>query len=386
MSSKIIIGMTGPFGSGCTYIAKTFLESAGYRYLSLSEILKNEFHDADTLSRTAMQDFGNQLREQNGADILAKKACEIINRETDEKWVIDSIRNTHEIELFKKQFGTFYVIAAWADQETRWKRVENKYEKNRVAFDTDDSRDSRENAETGQQVSLCYQMADIIIINNKNIISAGTDEYKELEAVVQRYINMIEGTESFAPTEQETLMSMAYANSMRSSCSQRKVGALIIDDYGNVFSSGYNEVPSSERPCKNTYGKCYRKYLRDKFSDELTGIVHDEGMRQDIATAVKRHFKMLDYCRALHAEETAIVNMARLGGSKNLGDATLYTTTYPCNLCANKIAQVGIRHLVYFEPYPQKEAKSILEAHKVKQIPFEGVTFNGYFRFMEVLR
>lgn len=95
---------------------------------------------------------------------------------------------------------------------------------------------------------------------------------------------------------------------------------------------------------------------------------------------------MLDYCRALHAEETAIVNMARLGGSKNLNNATLYTTTYPCNLCANKIAQVGIRQLVYFEPYPQKEAKLILEAHKVKQIPFEGVTFNGYFRFMEVLR
>ena len=386
MSSKTIIGMTGPFGSGCTYIAKTFLESAGYRYLSLSDILKSEFHDTDPPSRTAMQDLGNQLREQDGADILAKKACEIIDHAENDKWVIDSIRNTHEIELFKKRFGTFYVIAAWADQETRWKRVESKYERNRVSFDADDSRDSRENAETGQQVSLCYQMADIIIINNKNIISPGTDEYTKLETVVRRYINIIEGIESFSPTEQETLMSMAYANSMRSSCSQRKVGALIFDDYGNVFSSGYNEVPSSERPCKNTYGKCYRKYLRDKFSDELTSIIHDDEARQNIANAVKKHFKMLDYCRALHAEETAIVNMARLGGSKNLSNATLYTTTYPCNLCANKIAQVGIRQLVYFEPYPQKEAKLILEAHKVKQIPFEGVTFNGYFRFMEVLR
>ena len=95
---------------------------------------------------------------------------------------------------------------------------------------------------------------------------------------------------------------------------------------------------------------------------------------------------MLDYCRALHAEESAIVNMARLSVSANLSKATLYTTTYPCNLCANKIAHVGIKKLIYFEPYPQREAKEILNAHNVKQIPFEGVTYNGYFRFMEVLR
>ena len=95
---------------------------------------------------------------------------------------------------------------------------------------------------------------------------------------------------------------------------------------------------------------------------------------------------MLDYCRALHAEENAIVNMARLSVSANLNKSTLYTTTYPCNLCANKIAQVGIKQIVYFEPYPQKEAKDTLAAHSVEQTPFEGITFNSYFKFMEVLR
>lgn len=184
----------------------------------------------------------------------------------------------------------------------------------------------------------------------------------------------------------ETLMAMAYANSVRSSCSQRKVGALIIDNFGNVFSSGFNEVPTSERSCKKEYGMCYRKYLRNQFSNELTEIIEDSETQKKVASVVKNHFKALDYCRALHAEENAIVNMARLGGAKNLNDAALYTTTYPCNLCANKIAQVGIRRLIYFEPYPQKEAKEMLQAHKVAQVPFEGVSYNGYFRFMEVLR
>lgn len=387
MGNKIIIGMTGPFGSGCTYIAENILVPKGYRYLSLSQILRDSLpKDSSPPTRTSLQDFGNKLRKQEGPDVLAKRAYEIINQSGDDKWVIDSIRNTHEIAFFKKAVGTFYVIAAWADQEIRWTRVETRYNRDRVSFETDDRRDSRENFECGQQVTLCYQMADIIIINNKKIQGKNTDNFDTLAKKAQRFIDIVEGTSHFNPQEAETLMAMAYANSLRSSCSQRKVGALIIDNFGNVFSSGYNEVPTLERPCAREYGMCYRKHLRKQFSEKLADIIQDTEQQEQINAVVKEHFKGLDYCRALHAEENAIINMARLGGTKNLVDATLYTTTYPCNMCANKIAQVGIRHLVYFEPYPQEEAKATLQEHHVEQVPFEGITFNGYFRFMEVLR
>lgn len=333
-----------------------------------------------------MQDLGNKLREEEGNDFLAREAYKRISGSEGEKWVIDSIRNTHEIAYLKEKIGTFYVMAAQADRDVRWNRIAEIYKRDSDAFDKDDRRDSCEKFENGQQVSLCYQMADIIILNNKDIKSSEAEDFKELERKAQRLLDIIERKESFVPAEMETLMAMAYANSVRSSCSQRKVGALIIDDFGNVFSSGFNEVPTSERSCKKEYGMCYRKYLRKKFSGKLTDIIKEPEMQEMVASAVKDHFKALDYCRALHAEENAIVNMARLGGVRNLSDATLYTTIYPCNLCANKIAQVGIRRLVYFEPYPQKEAKDILLAHKVEQSPFEGVTYNGYFRFMEVLR
>lgn len=118
----------------------------------------------------------------------------------------------------------------------------------------------------------------------------------------------------------------------------------------------------------------------------MNDILHDTELTSKVSKTIKNNSKMLDYCRALHAEESAIINMARLSVSADLSGATLYTTTYPCNLCANKIAQVGIKHIIYYEPYPQEEAKNILNKHNVKQIPFEGITFNGYFRFMEVLR
>ena len=389
MNDTIIIGLTGPFGSGCSYVAKNHIEKYGYKYLSLSSVLREEFERLGKTGielRNNLQEFGNLLRLEKGNDYLAKKIYEIIEKDKDcKKWRVDSIRNTHEIEFFKRKSGQFFLISVWADRSTRWERVADKYQHNQQEFYKDDSRDSNENIENGQQISLCYQMADVVVLNEKDL-HLDSDDYNNFNKIIERYINMFERTESFVPTENETLMTMAYTNSWRSSCTQRKVGALIRDDYGNVFSSGFNEVPSSERSCKREYGMCYRKYLRNKFNQQVDEILDDSPKKEEIKTLFKKEFKILDYCRALHAEENAIVNVARLGVSFPMERATLYTTTYPCNLCANKIAQVGIKNIVYFEPYPMEEAKQILLKHKIEQTPFEGVTYNGYSRLMEVLR
>ncbi len=382
---KIIVGLTGPFGSGCSYVAKNILCSDEYEYISLSDILKEEIGSAE-YTRSDLQDKGNQLREQKGADFLAQKAIEKINSSNSTKFVIDSIRNTHEIEKLKKTFPQFYLFAIWASKDTRWERVQDKYNRVLPSFEKDDNRDKDEKQENGQQITLCYQMADFIILNEEKIHSQKSDTFKKLKAIVEKYIGLIEKTMVYEPNEEETLMAMAYANSMRSSCSQRKVGALIIDEYGNVFSSGYNEVPVLERSCASVYGMCYRKYLRKDIDDKIKNELSDEAMATKVSSIVKNNSKMLDYCRALHAEENAIVNMARLSISADYSKATLFTTTYPCNLCANKIAQIGIKKIVYYEPYPQEEAKKTLAEHKVEQIPFQGITFNSYFKFMEVLR
>jgi len=64
-------------------------------------------------------------------------------------------------------------------------------------------------------------------------------------------------------------MAVAYTISQRSSCMQRKVGALIVDDEGNVISSGFNEVPRESRPCVHEYGKCRRKVIWQDVSERL---------------------------------------------------------------------------------------------------------------------
>jgi len=173
-NNSIFIGLTGPFGSGCTYVAKEHIEKFGYKYVSLSQILREEFQEKkneDINVRNNLQEFGNERRKELGNDYFAKKVMEIINKESDNKesdnkWVIDSIRNTHEIEVFRKMGGQFYLISVWADKNTRWTRVSDKYNGNQKEFNDDDKRDSNENIENGQQISLCYQMADIVVLND----------------------------------------------------------------------------------------------------------------------------------------------------------------------------------------------------------------------------
>ena len=96
---------------------------------------------------------------------------------------------------------------------------------------------------------------------------------------------------------------------------------------------------------------------------------------------IKKNVKLLEHCRVLHGEESAILNL--VGRSVDLESSTMYVTTFPCNLCANKIVQAGIKNVVYFEPYPVEEAKEIFKEAGVYTEPFEGVTFRAFFKFYQ---
>lgn len=380
----MIIGMVGPFGSGCTYIAQKILEEEyGYQYISLSNILREEYRQEhtdispeDDIPRSVLQEFGDTLRETHGSSYLSRKAVEQIEliAKNCNSFVIDSIRNPEEVTYLKQKYVDFFVFGVFARSDIRWGRVQHNYDGNQAIFQADEIRDKGEKFPHGQRVTDAFLTADAIILNEKPIVNKN-DAYKTLKAKVDKYLGLFSGDcEDKTPTEIEAIMAMAYSNSLRSSCLKRKVGAAIVDDKGNVFSSGYNEVPFLEKPCLHLYGECYRTVSKQ-------GIEALFGADQcDLHTKVMEKVKLLEKCRALHAEENAILNVARFGSAAALKNAILYTTTYPCNLCANKIAQVGIKKVVYYEPYPVEEAKNTLEEAGIKQEMFEGITFNSYFR------
>ena len=388
-----VIGLVGPFGSGCSFIAKEILEKEfGYHYISLSDILREQYWKSENvevgtpIQRSTMQDFGDAIREKNGSDYLSQMAVEKItafSSSGEDKFVIDSIRNPEEVYFLKKTYVDFFVFGIFAGNNLRWERIQSTYCGNQAQFAADEKRDKGgEKVAYGQRVTDAFLTSDAIILNEAPIVNKN-EAYLKLKAKIEKYIGLFTGTATDkSPTEVEAIMCMAYSNSLRSSCLKRKVGAVIVDSKGNVFSSGYNEVPFLEKPCLNMYGGCYRSVSKKKIED----LFNEKGTPGDLKGNVMARVKLLEKCRALHAEENAILNIARFGSAAVLKDATLYTTTYPCNLCANKIAQVGIRKVVYYEPYPVEEAKITLEKAHVEQEMFEGITFNSYFRvFNEII-
>lgn len=111
-----------------------------------------------------------------------------------------------------------------------------------------------------------------------------------------------------------------------SSCfkSDRQVGAVIVKNK-RILTTGYNGAPEGVMSCKEK-GECLRVKL---------GI--PSGTRHEL-------------CYAVHAEQNAIIQAARVGCS--VEGCTLYCTHQPCVICAKIIINSGISRVVYKEGYP----------------------------------
>lgn len=112
----------------------------------------------------------NKMRNIHGKDIWAKKTVDKI-KTLDNKpiLIIDGIRNMEEIDVFKKELRTdFVIIAIETTTETRRKRA---YARGRK----DDSKDikdleERDKRELGWGLGVVIASADIVISNEGNIV------------------------------------------------------------------------------------------------------------------------------------------------------------------------------------------------------------------------
>lgn len=109
-----IIGLVGPFGSGCSYVAEKIADIFGYEILSLSDVLRNEFKleypNKRKVGRKDLQDFGDKIRKEKGCDYLAKTICEKIKLDENKNYVVDSIRNPEEVNILRRSFAQFFLL------------------------------------------------------------------------------------------------------------------------------------------------------------------------------------------------------------------------------------------------------------------------------------
>ena len=130
----------------------------------------------------------------------------------------------------------------------------------------------------------------------------------------------------------EYFMRFAELAATRTTCLRRSVGAVIVKNK-HILATGYNGAPKKVPHCKDL-GGCLREKLN--------------------VPSGERH----ELCRALHAEQNAIIQCAMSG--QNIEGATIYITHQPCIICSKMIINAGIKRIVVREGYPDNLAKQIL--------------------------
>ena len=74
-------------------------------------------------------------------------------------------------------------------------------------------------------------------------------------------------------------------------------------------------------------------------------------------------------CRALHAEQNAIILAARIGNTTD--GATIYVTNQPCVICAKMCINAGIRRIVYKDSYPDELAVKMLNEAGIELVKMD---------------
>ncbi|HEY8909485.1 MAG TPA: dCMP deaminase family protein [Desulfosporosinus sp.] len=130
-------------------------------------------------------------------------------------------------------------------------------------------------------------------------------------------------TQGKRPSWDSYFMQLAQVVAGRSTCLRRQVGAVMVKDR-QILSTGYNGSPSGLIHCDEI--GCLRQSLNVR-----------SGERMEI-------------CRAVHAEQNALIQAAKHGVA--IAGADLYSTHQPCVQCTKMLINVGIRRVVYIHPYP----------------------------------
>ncbi len=145
------------------------------------------------------------------------------------------------------------------------------------------------------------------------------------------------------PSWTEYFMEITALVAQRSTCTRRRVGAVIVRDK-RIISTGYNGVPAGLAHCLDI--GCLR---------EKMGIPSGE-----------RH----ELCRGLHAEQNAIIQAATHGVS--VAGSVLYCTNMPCVICAKMIINAGIEEIYYGEGYADELSAGMLAEAGIPLIQVTG--------------
>lgn len=425
-SNELVIGLCGAIGSGVKTLKEKIIRELtinGYHveHIRVSDLISERSKDISKKVNNKnyerynkLQDLGDLLRKDYGNFICAElsilkikelrelkygspQSDDLIRNTHKTAYVIDQIKHPAEVEILKEVYrNNFYLLGLLRTVTER---------KNNLGHEgiSDDKindlieRDRKSADKNGQQVEEALQLADYFIRNL---------DTESLKISASRLVDLIHGTNNITPTKDESGMYAAYSASLRSACLSRQVGAAVVDNKGNILSTGCNDVPSyggglysheisPDKRCFNKNG-CHNDQHKNLLKEEIEIILSNNKVENSssVADEIMKNTKakyLIEYSRAVHAEMDAIISIARSQNTITTG-ATLYCTTYPCHSCARHIVAAGITRVVYIEPYEKSLALTLHDdsicqpdnGHSPEKVlfqSFEGVAPKRYAKF-----
>ena len=323
--------------------------------------------------------------------------------------IIDSIRNSMEARYFKERYSAFYLFAVNTEERFRLERLNNNYNTKQLkALDQEYTKDlATEERFYKQDIQTCIQVADIYLHNPNEEVSEG-EKHKTVKKHVLRYLALILQPGIITPTPGERCMQIAYTAKYNSGCISRQVGAVVTDDSFSLKSIGWNSTAEGQTPCllrsvedlvKNADQEAYSEYEKqDGYKKLVKKTFEVDPSRLDLLKGRNISFCFKDgqncldnnknqvHTRSLHAEENAMLQIAKYGG-EGLKNGYLFTTASPCELCSKKAYQLGIKKVFYIDPYPGISDKQILKSGLFKHQPqtqlFVGAVGRAYHQLFE---
>jgi dCMP deaminase len=323
-------------------------------------------------------------------------------------FVLDALRHPFEIRHLRKIIPSFYVFSVGTDESTRISRlhehcsltIEDIRELDLKEYPKRNDTLAEYPSFVSQNIQACVDLADVHLSNTGNTRNS---DRSFLTSQIIRYVALMQHPGIVTPTIIERNMQVASVAKLNSGCISRQVGAVVTNSEGGILSIGWNDVPEGQVPCilRNTFiatqsGRddpdAYSEFekqneeFKNYLENNLKGIKKKSCNGNNITFCFKDAYNQFGgknnsnrisnnqvHTRSLHAEENAFLQIAKYGGQGVNGGA-LYTTSSPCELCAKKAYQLGIKKIYYIEPYPGISNSHVLSSGTI--LP-EVILFNG---------
>ncbi|MAE13216.1 hypothetical protein CMO92_01505 [Candidatus Woesearchaeota archaeon] len=309
----MIVGVTGFMTAGKDTFANYLVEKKRFIHISLSDILRQDLKKTKKkITRQALMELGNLLRQNLGGGILAQRSLQKI--QPDENIVISSIGTVAEVKELQKR-KDFILVFIDAPQTTRFQRITvRKREEDPSTleeFKQKEKTESKGGGKAYREFDNVRKLAKVIIKNNT------TPEafHKKIDTFITDWQPKLRHKR---PSWDQYFLDIVTSVAQRATCDRGKTASVIVKDK-RILTTGYVGSPQGLPHCDEV-GHLYKK------------VKHEDG-------------HISQHCvRTLHGEQNAILQAAKYGIP--IQGSTIYCKLAPCPVCAMMIINAGIKRVV----------------------------------------